>query len=669
DACDFARFCSGLDFFAITDHAEALTPAHWSETKETIRQCNAVAGGGENPDLVAFTGFEWTQVGRTPEEHYGHKNVIFEGTADDELPTRPISATGLARQAFVGDQVVTTQQALSIPIEEFSQRQRYLDLVRFLREVSSVPECPQGVDVHELPADCRETAATPDQLFGKLRQWGFDSLVIPHGTTWGFYTPPGYTWDKQLARPQHDPDYQRLVEVMSGHGNSEQYRAWRATVTDGEGKLVCPPPSEGFEPCCHRAGEIVRARCGDLPAAICEQRVAEARQRYVDAGTSGHLTLPAATLADWGGCGQCRDCFLPPFMHRPGGSVQYMLARGNFDEPERPNHEVMGFIASSDNHTARPGTGYKETARRGMTEATGPRSQAWLDSIFTEAARRAFGDLTPRPEALEVTPEKLAAVPPFMVVHAERQMSFFLTGGLVAVHSEGRSRDAIWDALRRREVYGTTGPRILLWFDLIDAVSAVGAKPRSMPMGSEVRLGDTPHFRVKAVGAFKQKPGCPDWSTSQVPAERIARLCKDECYYPGDERHRITRIEVVRIRRQRSEDEAVAPLIEDVFQRIDCPGDAPTCEVTFEDPGFVREAREVVYYVRAIQEPTETINADNLRCQPGEGSDCARVKPCYGDFRTPLDDDCLARSEERAWSSPIYLRFDESLVPPEGEEE
>ena len=72
--------------------------------------------------------------------------------------------------------------------------------------------------------------------------------------------------------------------------------------------------------------------------------------------------------------------------------------------------------------------------------------------------------------------------------------------------------------------------------------------------------------------------------------------------------------------------------------------------VEFDDPWFASADREVVYYVRAIQEPTPAVNAGGLRC---EGDEC---DPCYGDYRVPFDDDCLSMTEERAWSSPIYLR-------------
>ena len=49
DACDFARYCSALDFWAITDHAEAGTPHRWKQTKDAIRQCQKVSGDPDDP--------------------------------------------------------------------------------------------------------------------------------------------------------------------------------------------------------------------------------------------------------------------------------------------------------------------------------------------------------------------------------------------------------------------------------------------------------------------------------------------------------------------------------------------------------------------------------------------------------------------------------------------
>ena len=56
----------------------------------------------------------------------------------------------------------------------------------------------------------------------------------------------------------------------------------------------------------------------------------------------------------------------------------------------------------------------------------------------------------------------------FALAESERQSGFWLTGGLAAVHTKGRSREAIWDALQRRETYATSGLRMLLWFDYVD---------------------------------------------------------------------------------------------------------------------------------------------------------------------------------------------------------
>ena len=100
----------------------------------------------------------------------------------------------------------------------------------------------------------------------------------------------------------------------------------------------------------------------------------------------------------------------------------------------------------------------------------------------------------------------------FGAFEAEREASFFTTGGLAAVHASGRDRQSIWQSLTSKETYGTTGDRILLWFDLVKQDSLI-------PMGSTVNQTDNPTFRVKAVGAFEQKPGCPDYSSTDVTKE------------------------------------------------------------------------------------------------------------------------------------------------------
>lgn len=632
DACDFARFCSQLDFYSLTDHAEALTPRTWDMVKQSIRQCNAVGSESEQQDLVAFTGFEWTQIGTTPETHFGHRNVIFKETGDVRLPARPIAAPGLASQAF--QDLKTLRRNISIPFRAFPHQQPYNDVTVHVREIASLLNCPEEAASPNLPNDCRELAETPADLFRKLEEWGFDATVIPHGTTWGFYTPPGYAYDKQLQAKHDDPEWQQLIEVFSGHGNSEEYRSFRAVKRTEDG-LTCPEPTDDYEPCCWRAGEIIRSRCDNPLSEECDAKVEAARENYLRVGVAGHLTLPGTDVTEWGNCGQCTDCFQPAFSYRPGGSVQYLLARGSFEDDGAPRHATLGFIASSDNHSARPGTGYKEYERRKMTEARGAASRHWHEVLF--------GDPPRTTESVSLSPEDVFSRPPFRRVWLERQASFFLAGGLVAVHAEERTREAIWQALRDRRVYGTSGDRILLWFDIVNAGDS------SMPMGSRLELEGVPKFRARAAGAFEQLAGCPDEVTEALGEERVESICAGECYHPSDERRRITRIEVVRIGRQMKETELIEELIEDPWLTLPCPPEASVCEVEFEDPWFPSADRELLYYVRAIQEPTPAVNAALLRC---DGDEC---EPCYGDYRTPFEDDCLSMTEERAWSSPIYL--------------
>ncbi|HXQ20980.1 MAG TPA: DUF3604 domain-containing protein, partial [Candidatus Acidoferrales bacterium] len=442
--------------------------------------------------------------------------------------------------------------------------------------------------------------------------------------------------------PQFDADKQRLIEVYSGHGNSEEYRSWKDIDWDVDGNPVCPAPTNNYEPCCWRAGEIIRARCGDAPPEECARRVADARMNFLKAGVAGRLTVPGTQVEDWKDCGQCRDCFNPAYNYRPGNSVQYAMAISNFDDPQHPRRFRFGFIGSSDNHSARPGTGYKEFARHMMTEAAGPRNAAWLQRLAPSAT-------PPAPTSVPFDPNT-SSISPFLLLDTERQASFFLTGGLVAVHAAGRDRNAIWSALKQREVYGTSGERILLWFDLLNAPDGV------LPMGSETHLDVSPVFRIRAVGSFKQLPGCPESATNALSHERLERLCRGECYNPSDERHLIARLDIVRIRPQQRPDEPVAPLIEDPWRRYDCPPDPEGCTLQIADADFVDGGRDVLYYARAVQEQTPAVNAGGLRCDYNEKGECVQAHPCYGDYRTPPNDDCMALNQERAWSSPIYLR-------------
>jgi hypothetical protein len=643
DACDFARYCSALDFWSITDHAETVTPLRWQRTKDSIRACQKVAGDGPNPDLVSFIGFEWTQVGRLPREHFGHKNVIFKDLDDDKVAARAIGASGIASD--------TLRSSFGLPpivsLLDFKNRQVYYDFNKFMRLTQAVPECDASASSDKLSKECYEAAPTPGDLVRKLfDEQKLNPLIVPHGSSWGFYTPPGTTWDKALLAKEH-PEKFPLVEIYSGHGNSEEYRSWKDVNLNADGQTAsCPDPKPNYTPSCWRAGEIIRERC--LKTGVntfdCDKRAAQARDDYANMGVAGHIAVGGETPEDWLDSGQCTDCWMPPFNHRAGNSVQAGLATSAFDDPSgKATRFNWGFIGSSDNHRARPGTGYKAVDRRRNTEAGGPISQAWAERLIPANSK-------PDAESHRLSRQELTTMAGFQLTEFERQSSFWLAGGLAAVHAKDRSRDSIWDSLQRREVYATSGPRILLWFNAVDA------NGNKIAMGSRVESDTAPTFEVHAVGAFKQKPGCPDFAKAGLDEARIKNICSGECYNPSDERRLITRIEVVKIRPQSKPGEDLSQLIEDKYLVHACRPDANGCTFTFTDPAYAKGQRDALYYVKAIQEAEPTINAEPVKCERDGNGKCIKATLCYGDYRSG-EDACTSPSEHRAWSSPIYIDY------------
>ncbi len=632
DACDFARHCAALDFWSINDHASNIHPDDWRNTVESIRACNERSGDPASPDLVSFLGWEWTQVGATARDHYGHKNVVLAHTDDARIPTRPIAAS--AGGTAARPPPVWARGALAL------QGGRFHDLALRWTALGELPTCADG-DSRSLPPNCREIAPTPVELFRKLDEWGLDAIVIPHGTAWGIYTPPGSTWDKQLEPGFHDPARQTLIEVYSGHGGSEVYRDWQDVESAADGTPGCPEERPDYLPMCRRAGQIVEARClaAGEPSRECAARAATAREQAAAAGVSPQVTVPGATAADWLDAGQCRDCGQPAFHYRPGSSAQYIASLSGFDgedEGAPPRRFRMGFIASSDIHTARAGVGYKEA--RWQTDA-GQEPRPDAGGIVGAFLRGAPEEPVARSRSYAEAAAKLSGL---QFYETERTQSFLYTGGLVAVHADGRSRDAIWQALRRKEVYGTSGPRILLWFDLLREAG-------SRPMGSEVTMRDAPAFRVRAVGSLEQRPGCPDEAVQALGAERLQRLCRGECYRPSDTRRTIERIEVVRIRPAIRPGEDVASRIDDPWRSFACPPDPAGCTATFVDDEFPRQARDTVYYARVFEAATPTVNGNPLACTVDDEGRCIATRPCR------RGEPCLDAYAQRAWSSPIYV--------------
>jgi hypothetical protein len=314
------------------------------------------------------------------------------------------------------------------------------------------------------------------------------------------------------------------------------------------------------------------------------------------------------------------------------------LSAGDPSDPRALRRRFRyGFVASSDGHTARPGTGYKQVERGMMTDAVG------TPGVILEGFQRLSRRMDDPQQPAVVTRERIGIRGSDM-----RVGSFLYPGGLAAVHARGRSREAIWEALLQRRAYGTSGPRILLWFDLIAADGA------TYPMGSEVVLAGVPRFQVRAVGSFVQQHGCPDWAVAGLRPERMQRLCRNECHHPSDVRHRITAIEVIRIRPQRWDGEAVEPLIEDPWKTLACAPDPGGCSVSFDDPEFAASGRDALYYVRALQEPTPAINGAPLSTRFDADGNAISTAPCWGRSAQALAG-CPAPVEERAWSSPIFV--------------
>lgn len=218
------------------------------------------------------------------------------------------------------------------------------------------------------------------------------------------------------------------------------------------------------------------------------------------------------------------------------------------------------------------------------------------------------------------------------------QVRRFSSGGLAAVWAESNTRDAIFDAIRRKETYATTGPRMKLrffgGFDF-DRVAIAGgsgwlaaAYDKGVPMGGDLRSapeGRAPTFLIMAAmepdgATLDRMQVIKGWLENGRQREKIFDVA-----WSGD---------------RKPDQQGKLPPVGNTVNVAEASYDnsigAAQLQVAWTDPEF-DAAQHAVYYVRVLQIPTprwSTYDAKTLGIAP----------------RT----DIPVTIQERAWSSPIW---------------
>ena len=213
----------------------------------------------------------------------------------------------------------------------------------------------------------------------------------------------------------------------------------------------------------------------------------------------------------------------------------------------------------------------------------------------------------------------------------------YLAGGYAAVWATANTRAAIFDAMMRREVYATTGPRMTLRFfggwDYDDTLFAgdwvKAGYAKGVPMGADLKPGNgVPKFIISALkdpmGAnLDRVQVVKGWvNASGVLQEKVF----DVVWGDADKRPKGTNGKV--------------PAVGDTVNIAKASytnsiGD-PELRAVWTDPEFNRNVR-AFYYVRVIEIPTPRwVLFDALR---------------YG---TKLLPGTELKAQERAYSSPIW---------------
>ena len=295
-----------------------------------------------------------------------------------------------------------------------------------------------------------------------------------------------------------------------------------------------------------------------------------------------------------------------------GSFIREALARGiALEEATGTNPYAFGLIGSSDSHVA--GGSYDE-------------KDYWSKVGIVDGTAESRGSIPPNGAK---TWDEIERDP-----NAENWFSKWSAAGYAAVWAEENTRESIFNGMRQKETYATSGPRIRLRFfggDMTeDVLSAANMVEQSysagVPMGGQLTTDTAPRFLAWAArdprGAQLDRIQIiKAWNTSEGPQEAVYDMACSDGSSPNAKTHRCP----------------------DNGAKVDLSTCAPSVgqgdpelKAIWTDPDYT-EGQSAAYYVRVLENPTCRWSTwDALKA---------------GVERHP---DLPATIKERAWSSPIW---------------
>jgi len=219
-------------------------------------------------------------------------------------------------------------------------------------------------------------------------------------------------------------------------------------------------------------------------------------------------------------------------------------------------------------------------------------------------------------------------------------------GGLAVLWAPENTRDALFDAMRRREAYGTSGPRIISRFfggwnfpaDLCASPDRIArAYAQGVPMGSMLPNGQDTQLRPTFLVAASQDAGTPH--SPGTPLQRL-QVIKGWIDDDGVRHERVLDV---------AGDAGNGAFVDPKTCATSGRGFADLCAVWVDqefDP-----ALRAYYYSRAVENPTCRWSQ---RMCVSAAVDCARPETIGKGYEGCCAAEHRPIIQERAWSSAIW---------------